>query len=469
MPSFTWPALKKITTFIVCIDGYQPEDINRYLSPNVWQLTQENATVYQEARSVPVCNSVPSVTAILTGYYSDHSGIVGSYTLDRAEERLHPFKNPHDLQVKTIFEIIKKARPDLQTAAFYGFQDLADLFNSSDNRTFNDLSDDRFAANYHWGGKKALLNFTDPLAWIFDLFVGAPDEITMAKAIDLSKAKDPDIFYIHLAGVDFIRHAYDIHSPQSVTSVMQADKEIGHLVSYLKESGKWDSSVIIITADHSFTSLKHPIHLDEVFHQKGLRGYQIVPQGAWDFIFLNSHKADPRSPLKPDEQTLLKKMRNLALKQPYVKEAWYRLPNPLDGGEKYTIDRVHPHWHLNHEHAGELIVVAGDHAVFIDNELFRGFWNFKLIKGSHSNFVTRRIPFIIAGSEQIVKRGTIFPSKPQAINPADDTGILLEQAENVDITPTVLWLYGIIEEEGHPFQGRVLSEAFKQRLSPRSN
>ena len=77
----------------------------------------------------------------------------------------------------------------------------------------------------------------------------------------------------------------------------------------------------------------------------------------------------------------------------------------------------------------------------------------------------------MTGGSPLVRTRDIAPSRPGQVNPTNDTKILTEQSEQVNIGVTTAWLLGIREPSkqsklGPQFQGRVLSEAFK--ASPRA-
>src|SRR6185436_1025931 len=81
----------------------------------------------------------------------------------------------------------------------------------------------------------------------------APDACIMDAVIRLSATEDPDFTFVNLANVDALQHIDGPTSPAALVAVTQADQQIGRLVAYLKESGKWQDSVLIVTADHSFS------------------------------------------------------------------------------------------------------------------------------------------------------------------------------------------------------------------------
>src|SRR4029453_15742238 len=64
-----------------------------------------------------------------------------------------------------------------------------------------------------------------------------------------------------------------------------------------------------------------------------------------------------------------------------------------------------------------------------------------VLQGDHGHPGTRHIPFFVIGGGDHVVDQTIAASGP--VNEGDDTAQNPEQAENVDIAPTVAWIYGL--------------------------
>ena len=64
-----------------------------------------------------------------------------------------------------------------------------------------------------------------------------------------------------------------------------------------------------------------------------------------------------------------------------------------------------------------------------------------VLQGDHGHPGTRRIPFYVIGGGDHVVDQTIAASG--AINEGDDTAANPGQAENLDIAPTVAWIYGL--------------------------
>lgn len=89
------------------------------------------------------------------------------------------------------------------------------------------------------------------------------DDQLVAQSIVVLKNQDPQFMRIHLqtpgdlgrsvseccADKSYFRNIFGKDSPY-VSSIENADKLLGQLIAYLKESGKWERTVLIVTSDH---------------------------------------------------------------------------------------------------------------------------------------------------------------------------------------------------------------------------
>jgi len=140
-----------------------------------------------------------------------------------------------------------------------------------------------------------------------------------------------------------------------------------------------------------------------------------------------------------------------------VKGALYRRPNRVDPSGAL----IPKAWRLDSRRAGDLIATVDPGYRFSDPDS-----SSNPIPGNHGHGPTRHSVALVTGGSPLVRTRDIAPSRPGQVNPTNDTKILKEQSEQVDIGVTTAWLLGIRDPSkqsklGPQFQGRVLSEAFK--------
>ncbi len=333
----------------------------------------------------------------------------------------------------------------------------------------------------------------------------AQDACIIERVIRLLSENDPSFMFISLGQVDQAQHHFGPASPEAYAAVAEADRQIGRFVTHLEQTGKWKTSVLFLLSDHGFsyqgTDPAQRIDLRALFRadreanpaawgtEGGLQeAFAVIPNGGVAQVTLTSLPSDAKS-LLPAQADALARMRQVALfaapeeRRAGISEALYRLPNPADPG--HTLAEVHPDWHLDTPRAGDLIVTAlasgagpagrnayeaesGPGTVFAGAGSARGGFI-----GDHGHPGARHIPFIIASGGDFVIDQVIEASDPVAVNEGDDTAALPEQAETVDVAPTILWLHGVIPRGAADARavlpasrGRVLKEAFVGGVPP---
>jgi hypothetical protein len=295
-----------------------------------------------------------------------------------------------------------------------------------------------------------------------------PDERTMAEALRVVQSDDPDFLFVNLGAVDRVGHA-DITGPvvPGVTDPIpvavpngnrpvlrdlqrtNTDTLLRLFVQTLEAQGRWDNSVLLLTADHSmdWSLPQDTVSLFSTFQADPLLtdSFTVAQNGGAALYSL-------RDRTSPDAQKRLARMRALALDVEGVDEVLYRQPNPEDGGEAHWVGTAHPDWHQTGPRSGDLLLTVKDTYRVTEPSSTSN-----PIPGNHGMPSTLRIPFLVSGGLDVARQRVA----------GDDDPFLREddQAENVDVAPTAAWLMGL-EEPTSGFDGRVLSEAFASRPTP---
>lgn len=441
-------SLLRPRVYIILIDGLSAEFLSPQLTPLLWELIyggKERATFYPQAQAVmPTVTRVNHVS-LLTGAYPAAHGITGNYYWDRGAQPVGSVLNrvglPLDraelIEVETLFTVLEREKGEMVSAAVFGNWTLTDLFRAGGSQ---------LGPDHLWGDREFGHEAVDSHAGF------AADERTMDEVLWTISQKDPQLLFVNLPDVDRLSHLFGPDSHEARKGILEADRQLKRLVTFLQAKSLWQEVVLILTADHGFSSVtpkeetSYPLFsFGRELARAGIKEVTAVSDGGVEYIYL--HGFEPAAPtLSKEVGERLRAVRALALKQPEVEEALYRLAQPQDGGEQYCLDTVHPDWRLSHPRAGELILFARPGYYF--NDPFIG----AALKGSHGSAHERRIPIVITGG---------YPKlKSQVVQVG-------EQAENPDLGITALWLLGLRKPRyvnGEPvpeaLQGRVLSEAF---------
>jgi predicted AlkP superfamily pyrophosphatase or phosphodiesterase len=500
----------RVNVFVVVIDGMVPENVTATDTPNLCNLTgcpgaaapdeSAHTTVYGAARAVMVSQTNANHAAMMTGAYGATNGIVANNAYDRSANQPIELDRPELIRIDTLFDTLRREAPHLSTAAVLGKAKLRSLFDCTNTGgvcTANLATNPESVPVTHVRPdflRGALELPAEPGPGDCPAEPGsgsgvALDDCIMDQVIELSATEDPDFVFVNLGNVDAIQHVSGPNSPAADAAVLAADTEIGRLVQYLKESGKWRQSVVIVTADHSFSWQNVPpsgrIDLEARFapcvSQTG-ETFSFVTSGGTAHVYLDSIEVGTAPPLSAPQYEALSCMRARATGPSApagISEAWYRFENPLDPGKTLTANRAG--WNLADQRAGDLVVTAlasGPTAGLLAPtapgtgpfEVASG-PGFTLasaasstgaIPGDHGHPGARHVPFIVASGGDFVNDQLVPASG--GVNEGDDTAANPEQPEAVDIAPTVAWMLGLDPAVVMPAaQGRVLDSAFGER------
>ena len=377
-------ALERPRVILVVVDGLDARSVSASLTPTLWRLANEReprGVYYPKARAV-----LPSVTngnhaSLFTGVYPAAHAVVGNYVWDReGTARRRRLENRVALEVAPVFEDLAGA--ERRSAAVFGKWKLLSLFGPEQSmpaiRVWGDLVSERE---------------------IPDLRIGlASDERTMDEVLLAIVAHAPELVAVNLGDVDRTSHIFGPDSAQAKKAILEADRQLERLVGFLKDTDRWGMSVLIVTADHGFSSVApdeasphRTLSFARELRREAIADAAVVGNGAMAFVYLRA--LGPKGEISRELHDLLGRMRALALAQPEIAEALYRVPNPADGGDAHTLATVHPDWRLAHPRAGELVLVAKKGHQFDDPPGSSA----RLIRGNHGGPEERAIPLFWSG------------------------------------------------------------------------
>ena len=445
-------AEQRTRVYIVLIDGMNASAVTEQLTPTLWSLAHgqgDRATYYTAAHAVMPTVTNTNHAALMTGSYPAANGILGNKMSDRvADHAPFPSEFARYLRVETLFTVAERERPELRTAALFGKSRLVGLFSA--------VPGAQERPDVLWGD---LQTETEGI----DARVGfASDHRTMDETIRTVTVQDPDVLFVALPDVDRTEHVFGPDSAEARRAVLRVDDEIRRLIATAKAQGTWSETVLFVTADHGMQSVAadraagrpYPLVLfGRELLRDGFDDLIVLSRGGIESVFL---PGSPPTAFNATTSERLAAVRRLALAQPEIAEAWYRLPNPADGGEAATVAHAHPDWHLDDPQAGDLLLVARPHCHFGDpfDASTAG------LLGNHGGAGTTDIPLIVSGGDPRIRAQII----------AADAGAA--PATNPDIGATALWLLDLRPTQmvsGAPvpeaLAGRVLREAFGETAS----
>lgn len=453
-----------VKVLLVSIDALDPAELDEVdengnpLAPTLVAL-RDQGTWWTQARGVMASETLPNHVAMATGTYPGTNGIPGN------EGRLSPGDDtladpdlglPEARATTSLMAAIEDQCPDLRT--------VTSLSKEYVWRTFQGEGDAVFPQP----------QFNIPESG------HAPESTTVPYILQQENDAPIDFLFANLGDHDRAGHIDTtgavVDGPMSVTdgpkllqraALAQVDSWIDALVTQLQSNGEWERTVLLLVSDHgmNFTTsgdaqwnIDVGATLEQVEADNGRdpgSTFLFSPNGGAGFVYL----IDPDD---PDRATLLEQAHDAIAAMDGVEDTLYRVPNGFDPGGR-VLSTLHPDWNLHQtDRVGDILVLA--------QERYRmGTVEETPYPGNHGHTSTRQITALVTGGwDGIVADRFIEASAPDAVDEADDTAALPEQAEQVDWAPTVGWLLGLEDPGtaagGAPqWEGRVLDEAFTRR------
>ena len=466
--------------YVFVLDGLDGDAVDAGKAPFLSELIAGQGgrtTYYEESRSVIVAETNPNHTAMASGQYAGASGIPGNAFAVYGEipdedscpapgqEGNGPLsptsgESATCLQAQTFFQAAdRQTRPEeITTAGVFGKPKLARIFST------RRVDGQSYDADYLWTPCESPSDDTPyckqvPIqpatryaatdGVVMDELIRTVDEGVPADGA----TKRPDLTFVNFPQIDSAGHATGTGSAYD-QAIGLADQEIRRFVEHQREAGLWERTVMVLLSDHSMDTTPTKTALASRFSAAGIPSdsYEIVLNGSVEMIYLT----DRASPGRFD---LLKRMRAATMSgglpgaAPVIDEALYREPNPLDGGDAFTIDGAHPEWHASGPRTGDLFVTHMPGGAFSDP--------LNPLPGNHGSPHTADNFFAVTGGGTLVRQQALAG---QAAPRFEDRALNPGQAENVDVAPTVMRLLG--RQAPANSSGRFLDEAFEASLVP---
>jgi hypothetical protein len=230
----------------------------------------------------------------------------------------------------------------------------------------------------------------------------APDAFTMDAAIGMVQELDPALVFVNLGDCDRMGHSDLTGTTLKAArqaALVDVDVQVGRFVSMLKDTGRWESSAVVVLADHSmdWSRPDRVISLQPAFDADPLLAgnVTIAQNGGADLLYWTG-PADRR-----DDG--LARMREVTMATPGVLS-------------------VHTPAELRlSANAGDLVAYCRSGWRFSDPAVYSN-----PIPGNHGHPATEPIPFFLGGGHPAVRRGSSS-----------------EPAATVDVAPTVGSLFGL--------------------------
>jgi len=210
------------TVIILGVDGMSPRGVDEGVSPNMNRLIEQGSYTFH-ARGVFPTSSSPNWASMISGAGPEQHGVT-SNDWRMWSRSITPSAIGAPGRFPTMFSQLRKYRPDAKIAVVYDWSGFANLYDYDEV----DVSADTKGP-----------------------------EATMQRAVQEFKNNRPDLLFVQLDHVDHAGHTYGWHTPEYFDAVERADKLIGDMLKAIDEERAWDSTVVLVTADHGGIGKSH--------------------------------------------------------------------------------------------------------------------------------------------------------------------------------------------------------------------
>jgi predicted AlkP superfamily pyrophosphatase or phosphodiesterase len=340
-------------TVVICAVGLTPSLIDAR-TPRLKQLVERGRLATIDAVIPAVTCSVQST--YLTGAWPDGHGIVGNgwYFRDECEVKFWRQSN-RLVQSPKVWDAAKARDPRFTCANlfwWYAMYSSADYtvtprpMYPADGRKLPDVwthpSELRDQLQRELG-QFPLFKFWGPLTsiestrWIADA------------AMHVDRKFDPTLTLIYLPHLDYNFQRYGPDDPRSAADVEDLDGEIGKLVDYFESR----RAHVIVLSEYGITAVSRPVHINRALRQHGLivtrdeLGRELLDHGASDAFAVADHQV---AHVYLNQTQRRHEVRSILQKIPGVGRVY-------EGGQRREV-------HLDHDRAGEFVVLAEPDAWF---------------------------------------------------------------------------------------------------------
>jgi arylsulfatase A-like enzyme len=431
---------------LVVWDGLRPDLVTEQNTPTLYRLGQEGV-VFQHHHSVYPSATEVNGTALATGMYPAHSGLVGNKEyrpqIDErtfihtealeAVRRGDAVSHGHYLLASTLPEIVRRAGGRTVVA---GAKPVALLFDRVE-RNETEPGVNLFAGHAlppsllelitnRYGAYPAL-GATNP---------SCSDWATLALVDSLWADGVPEFTYLWLNEPDLTQHRTAPGSGPSLAAMRDADDNLARVLRRLDEKGARAETDVLVASDHGCSTVSRMIDLAALLRAAGFHaggGFTNAP-GPGDVLVAGNSGSSLLYVIGHDKATI-EKLVSFLQRSDFAGVIFSRTPEP----GTFPLELVH----MDSAASPDIVVSfrwnAGVNSNGVPSMIVSDISEYGPGQGAHvslSRFDMHNT-LIAAGPDFRSGIGDVLPSG------------------NVDVAPTVLWILGIKQA----MDGRVLSEA----------
>lgn len=409
--------------YVVIVDGLRPGAVTADRMPGLYGERPRARLFRRDARAVLPTRTNPNHVTLLTGVRPAAHGITGNvYWKTGGHDGLAKLDEPGAIEVETVFTVIRRARPGARTLGVFAKPKLGRLFAAVPGR--------QSGPGVLWSGLQASAGARDPASGY------ASDRATMNALLEGMAHEEPDLAVVGLADVDRIGHSKGPDSPEYADAVALADHEIRRLVDVVRAPGRWERSVIVVTADHGFSTVHSSLDVAGMLARADVTGVHVASDGGLAHLYAQEGTGG---------QMQLARAVQALLASPGIEAVILRRPVTTLPG----LPLLGPRWQLDHPRAGDAIVIAAAGIQLIDDlqGVEAGF------RGNHGGSHEQEVPLVVLGGYTGLADVPASSDAPDAADVGTTVAALLDlpSPRRFDGKPIA------DELRGHPIRGLLIS------------
>ncbi|MEJ7829158.1 MAG: nucleotide pyrophosphatase/phosphodiesterase family protein, partial [Segetibacter sp.] len=304
---------------------------------------------------------LPAVTTsvqstYLTGKWPNEHGIVGNGWYDRIECEVKFWKQSNKLvMTEKIWDHAKKTDPSFTCSNMFWWYNMYSTVDYSVTPRPNYLADGRKLPDCY-SHPADLRDYLQKELGQFPLFKfwGPGADITSTKwiadaSILTDKKYDPTLTLIYLPHLDYCLQKFGQNFSKINKDLNEIDKVVEDLVSYYANKG----ARIILLSEYGITNVSRPVHINRVLREEGLlqvrveRGLELLDAGASKAFAVADHQV---AHVYVNDKSVATRVREILER--------------IQGVELILDREAQKEYHINHERAGDFVVMADEQSWF---------------------------------------------------------------------------------------------------------
>ncbi|HEX5025514.1 MAG TPA: nucleotide pyrophosphatase/phosphodiesterase family protein [Agriterribacter sp.] len=304
---------------------------------------------------------LPAVTTsvqstYVTGKWPNEHGIVGNGWYDRTDCEVKFWKQSNKLvQGEKIWDKAKRIDPSFTTSTMFWWYNMYSSADYSVTPRPNYLADGRKMPDCYSYPATLRDELQNELGQ-FPLFKfwGPGADITSTQwiadaTVFTDKKYDPTLTLVYLPHLDYCLQKYGPDFSKISTHLNEIDKVVEQLVNHYSATG----AKIILLSEYGITPVNQPIHINRLFRKNGLldirveRGLELLDAGASKAFAVSDHQV---AHIYINDAAVTNRVKDMVSGLP---------------GVALVLDRAaQKNYHLDHERAGDIVLVADENSWF---------------------------------------------------------------------------------------------------------